>query len=224
MTVELDQSDVNAVDICSTPGGTSWLASGKGLFKYKSDDGSLVLNSTIPAVTCVKAENENILWLGTSSNGLIRYDIAKDSTTAVDMSKGLVCNSITDLSIDKKTGYLWVGTAEGVSRYYLGHSDAPIVGNAAIVAYPNPFSLSNPNHRRIVFKHCPPDARLLIYTINGVLVKQLSLKEDSFNSLTENAFEATLFWVPSKKLAPGAYYFVGYAQKPITAKKLLIVP
>jgi ligand-binding sensor domain-containing protein len=224
VTVELDKSDVNAVDICSTPGGVSWIASGKGLFKYKSDDGSFVLNSTIPAVTCVEAENENILWLGTSASGLIRYDIIKDSTTTLDMSKGLVSNSIKDLSIDKKTGYLWVGTTEGVSRYYIGHSDAPIVGSASIIAYPNPFSLSNPNHRRIVFKHCPPDARVLIYAVNGVLVKQLSLKENSFNSLTENPYESTLFWVPSKKMAPGMYYFVGYAQKPITTKKLLIVP
>ena len=225
VTVEIDKNDMDVIDICSAPNGAAWIATGKGLYRYQRSDGSLALNSAVQtAVTCVEAENERILWLGTSSAGLIRYDVAKDAQTTVDMGSGLVSNAVKDLSIDKRGGYLWVGTTDGVSRYYLGHSDVPVAGNASIIAYPNPFSRSNPNHRMIVFKHCAPEAQVLIYAMNGTLVKQLSRGNNSLNPVDDNAFESTLFWVPPKKLAPGAYYFVGNPQKPVATKKLLIVP
>jgi hypothetical protein len=76
----------------------------------------------------------------------------------------------------------------------------------------------------IVFKHCAPDARVLIYSINGTLVKQLSREANALNPLDDNTFESTLYWVPPKKLAPGAYYFVGYPKKPNSTKKLIITP
>jgi ligand-binding sensor domain-containing protein len=225
LTVEMDKNDMGVLDICSAPAGATWIATGKGLYRYGRSDGSLALNSTVQtAITCVEAEDERVLWLGTSNAGLIRYDLLKDVKTVLDRSNGLVSNAVNDLSIDKKGGYLWVATAEGVSRYYLGHSDAPVAGNASIVASPNPFSKSNPNHRRIIFKHCAADARVLIYAMNGALVKQLSRESNSFITFDDNTFESTLFWVPPRNLAPGAYFFIGYPQKPATTKKLFIVP
>ncbi len=225
LTVELDKSDLGVIDICSTPDALTWIATSKGLLRYRSGSSSPVLNSTVQtALTCVQAENENVLWLGTSSAGLIRYDVQKDSKTILDMSNGLVSNAVNSLSIDKKGGYLWVGTTDGLSRYYLGHSDTPVNGNESIAAYPNPFSQSNPNHRMIVFKHCAADARVLIYSINGTLVKQLSREANALNPLDDNTFESTLFWIPPKNLAPGAYYFVGHPQKPTSTKKLFIIP
>jgi ligand-binding sensor domain-containing protein len=225
LTVELDQNDVNVADLCSTPDSTTWIATSKGLFKYISGSGALTPDATIQtAITSVTAENENVLWLGTSSAGLIRYEVGKNAKTIFDRGNGLVSNAVNSLSIDKKGGYLWIGTEEGISRYYLGHSDVPVAGNTAIAAYPNPYSFSNPNHRMIVFKHCAADARVLIYSMNGTLVKQLSRASNALNPVDDNAYESTLFWVPPKNLAPGAYYFVGHPQKPKTTKKLIIVP
>jgi ligand-binding sensor domain-containing protein len=225
VTVE-DRSDINATDICAVSNGISWIGAGKSLFQYSGIPNSPLLQDTSiqNSITCLKAESDQILWIGTFSDGLIRYDILKKKKTVFDKSSGLISNSIKDLSIDKKNGYLWIGTDQGVSQYFLGHTDVPVAGNSSIIAYPNPFSLSNPKHRGIIFKHCAPESKILVYSISGTLVKQLTRSENNFNPLDDNLFESTLYWVPSKKLAPGAYYFVGYPQKPSGAKKLLIIP
>jgi ligand-binding sensor domain-containing protein len=220
-----EESGIDISNICAGADGISWIATGKGLYRYKSDKDSLVSISDIQtSINSITAENDHVLWLGTPSDGLIRYDLSKGEKNVIDMSKGLVSNSVKDLSIDHKAGYLWIASTEGVSRYYLGHSDTPVSGNASSIALPNPFSQSNPRHRMIIFKHCAPDAQLLIYAMNGALVAKLSRESNSFNSIDDNPFESTLCWIPPKKLSPGVYYFVGTAKKPVTTKKLFIVP
>jgi ligand-binding sensor domain-containing protein len=224
VNVVVDKSDMGTISgMCATSNGNTWIAAGSGLYNYTSGADSISLSLKTP-VNCVAAETDSIIWLGTFGSGLIRYDVGKDSTKTVDIVSGLASNSINDISIDKTNGYLWVATAAGLSRYSLGHSSTPIVGNAEIIAFPNPFSLSNPNHREIVFKHCAAGAKVLIYAFNGALVKQLAPGIDNAYSSGENPFETTLHWVPSKKMSPGTYYFIGQSQKPTKTKKLLIVP
>jgi ligand-binding sensor domain-containing protein len=224
VTVVREETNIDVSKMSAGPDGITWIATGKGLYRYQSDSNTIRLTSVQKPVNSVAAENERIVWLGTPSDGLIRYDVVKEDTMTVGINSGLVSNSVTDLSIDHKGGYLWVATAEGVSRYYLGHSNTPVSGNASIVAFPNPFSQSNPRHRMIIFKHCSPDARVLVYSMSGALVAKLSRETSSFNSLDDNMFESTLCWTPPKKLTPGVYYFVGAGQKPVATKKLFIIP
>jgi sugar lactone lactonase YvrE len=227
VTVDFNNSDVGAVvwEMCATSGGNTWISAGSGVYKYNSVTNSISRISTIQtAVTSIAAETDSILWLGTSGSGLLRYDTGKDSVKTIDMVNGLVSNTVNDITIDKSKGILWVATSGGLSRYNLGHSSTPVAGNASIIAYPNPFSMSNPNHREIVFKHCFAGAKVFIYAMNGSLVKQLSPGNDNAFSSDENPFETTLHWIPSKKMSPGTYYFVGQPQKPVKTKKLLIIP
>jgi streptogramin lyase len=224
--VVLNQSNLSSIPgMYATSGGITWIATGSGLYKYNSVKDSLTADTVVKsAISCIAAETDLILWLGTSGSGLIRYDVAKDSTKTIDMTTGLVSNSVTDLSIDRNNGYLWIGTSAGLSRYSLGHTNVAVSDNASIVAYPNPFSRSNPSHREIVFKHCAAGAKVLVYAINGSLIKQLSSDTDNAYQSQDNSLETTLRWIPSARLAPGTYYYVGQSQKPAKAKKLLIVP
>ena len=162
--------------------------------------------------------------MGTSADGIIRYTVSDSAKITFNTGNGLVSNSVNDLSIDKTSGYLWVATNAGLSRMDLGHTSTTVDNNKNIIAYPNPFSQTNPNHREIVFKHCAPDAKIYIYTLSGMLVKKLSRDVDNAYPADNNPYEATLRWVPSKKLVPGAYYFVGQPKQPAKTQKLLIIP
>ena len=223
--VVLYRSDLTGVTAMSaTSSGATYISAGKVLYKYTTTGNALAAIATIQnSITGVAAETDSLIWLGTS-DGLVRYDAGKDSMKTIDMTNGLISNAVKDISIDKKNGFLWVATDEGLSRYALGHSSVPIAGNASIIAYPNPFSLSNPSHREIVFKHCAAGARVFIYAMNGSLIKQLSRENDDAYQIDDNPYETTLHWIPSKKLAPGTYYFIGQSQKPVKTKKLLIIP
>lgn len=218
---------ITVSDMCATSNGITWIVTGKGLYKYNSAANSLdsLPTSKIPAtVNSVDAETDGILWLGTSADGIIRYTLSDSTKTAFSMSNGLVSNSVNDLSIDKTGGYLWVATNGGLSRMSLGHTSVAVNNNKNIIAYPNPFSQTNPNHREIIFKHCAPDIKIHVYTLSGILVKKLSREADNAYPTDNNPSEATLRWVPSKKMAPGTYYFVGLPQQPTTTQKLIIIP
>ena len=229
--VIMDRKDLGQpiTEMSATPGGITWIAAGGGLYKYTStfspsDTALKHISSIKGAISSVAAETPSIIWLGTSDKGLIRYDAEKDSAKTIDMTSGLVSNAVNDLSIDKANGFLWVGTPDGLSRYSLGHTAVAVTDNASISAYPNPYSLSNPNHREIVFKHCASGAKINIYAVNGSLVKTLTAGKDDAYSSDENSFESTLHWIPSKKMPPGTYYFIGQSQKPVKTKKLMILP
>jgi ligand-binding sensor domain-containing protein len=227
-SVYLFRTDFGTVsDICATSNGISWIATGKGLYKYNSLTEVLdsIPTSKIPAtVTSVDAENDGVLWLGTSADGIMRYTVSDSTKTVFNMGNGLVSNAVNDLSIDKTGGYLWVATNAGLSRMSLGHTAQAVADNKSIVAYPNPFSRKNPNHREIIFKHCAPGAKINVYTLRGALVKVLSSDADNAYPFDTSPFETTLRWVPSKKLVPGMYYFIGQPQQPANTQKLLIVP
>ena len=227
-SVYLFRTDFGTVsDICATSNGISWIATGKGLYKYNSLTGILdsIPTSKIPAtVNSVDAESDGVLWLGTSADGIMRYTVSDSTKTVFNMGNGLVSNAVHDLSIDKTGGYLWVATNAGLSRMSLGHTASAVADNKNIVAYPNPFSRKNPNHREIIFKHCAPGAKINVYTLRGALVKVLSSDADNAYPFDTGPFETTLRWVPSNKLVPGTYYFVGQPQQPAKTQKLLIVP
>jgi hypothetical protein len=207
-------------DMVSTPDGKTWVVADGGLFWVRGSDGrpSLVRDETITEVLgCIEAESSNILWLGTTDGGLIRYEVEEKRKTAIDQSKGLVSNLVTDLSIDHDRGYLWVATRKGFSRYDLGHTAAPYTDNKQVVAYPNPFSLSNPQHTAVVFGHAAPKTKLTIRTVRGAIVKQLGASAQS-----DYAWSFT--WTPDRNLTPGTYVYVADAGKKSSTGKLLILP
>jgi hypothetical protein len=168
-------------------------------------------------LTCVETESDDYVWLGTRSDGLIRYDWQTGTKTAIDESDGLLSNSVVDLSVDADYGILWVATAEGLSKYDLGHTGTVVSSNKAMEVYPNPFSFSNPSHSEVVFKKLAPQSSLHIYDAGGTLVKKL-------DATSKNRFEWIFSWRPDRALMPGTYFCAARTNSTSAVHKLLILP
>jgi ligand-binding sensor domain-containing protein len=208
------------LDAVATNDGLTRIISQKGVYVY--DPGYLTDPKKIDFqsvdefgenITSIEAENNSIFWLGTSGNGIIRYE-SNSPKQEFTQSQGLISNNIKSISIDRKNGCLWAATDLGVSRLSIGYSiDSNIKRN--IQAYPNPFSRNR--DRQINFENVPAGGIVMIYALNGNLVAKAFEQRKSTNG--------SLFtWKPSSSLIPGTYFYRINAGGYSKAGKLLITP
>jgi signal transduction histidine kinase/ligand-binding sensor domain-containing protein len=61
-------------------------------------------------------DHEGVLWLGTVSGGLNRFDKTTQTFSSFTMENGLPDNSVYSILEDKK-GFLWMGTNKGLCRF-----------------------------------------------------------------------------------------------------------
>ncbi|HID11797.1 MAG TPA: hypothetical protein EYP17_10945 [Candidatus Latescibacteria bacterium] len=108
------------------------------------------------------------IWLGTDG-GLVHL---KDGSavTYTRQNSPLVNNFVYALLFDSKTGYLWVGTAHGLSRLRISLTSEI---SAPVEASPNPFS---PEEGPLTFRNLPEGSSLCIFSPSGELVRSLSPK------------------------------------------------
>jgi ligand-binding sensor domain-containing protein len=216
----------------TTENGTTWIATTQGLLYIGPTDAEVTKIIDFPTdITCIAAESDSILWLGTVSRGLLRYEPFGDTLqpselSIVDVAKGLISNSIKDLCVDRSKGVLWIATSEGLSRYELGHTFQAVTTNKKMLACPNPFSLTR--HREVVFYHVAPNSYVSIYDVRGSLISRVSSEA---KNITLSPYEWTCTWKPASSVVPGTYIFVSTVtggktpgvQKTSVAK-LLITP
>jgi hypothetical protein len=159
------------------------------------------------------------------SNGLID-SIGIDSISYLKESEGLISNTIQHMNMDRKNGYLWVATDEGLSRYYIGHSLKKLESNVKVSAYPNPFVLSR--HSRIVFEHLASGSSISVYTVDGRLVANIVDRE---SNVIKTGNEWTFIWKPDRDIIPGVYFYIAKREQEYELNKrrgivgkLLILP
>lgn len=68
--------------------------------------------------TCVEAENDSIVWVGTRV-GLVRWNVANNTYSLFDENDGLKYTYINDIKLDK-TGNLWIAAMGGIIKYSNG--------------------------------------------------------------------------------------------------------
>ena len=189
----------------------------KGLYtrSWTGSSASLTLvDSTLTEVKAIEVEDERILWLGISGKGLIRFDLLNNTSTSIDESSGLLSNSVQDLSLDRKNGYLWIATDRGVSRYSIGYPlDRKNTGPAQV--YPNPYSKRR--HIEVVFAKLPPKGMVQVFSVNGALITTLSPVETGTNG-------SICTWKPSSGTVPGTYLYSIRSGSTIRQGKLIITP
>lgn len=182
---------------------------------------------------------ETVMWLGTQNEGVARVNmhqminsngiidsIGIDSVSYLKESEGLISNTIKHMDMDRKNGYLWIATDEGLSRYDIGHSFKKIESNVKVSAYPNPFILSR--HTRIVFENLASGSSISIYTVDGRLVANIVDREAN---VIKTGNEWTFIWKPDRDIIPGVYFYIAkreqehelYKRRGIVGK-LLILP
>jgi len=105
--------------------GTVWAATHDGLDRLDAVTGGFTtyrveLQGVHPDYLDVAEDREGILWLGTESSGLLRFDPATAHFAiyqhAIDQLGSLSDNRVNSVHFDRSGG-MWVGTQQGLNRF-----------------------------------------------------------------------------------------------------------
>ena len=126
--VFLDSIHSMVFEVVEDMRGILWFATSKGLFcrkekkveQIKSIDGVL-----LGQIRQIEIDEKGGVWIGSSSNGVYRYDPESEEGEHYSMKDGLSSNFIQSLKYDKFRGCIWAGTINGVSQIKLNDQSFP---------------------------------------------------------------------------------------------------
>jgi len=191
-------------DFYTLESGITLIATGKGLLQFDPQSGDVsAVDSTLRSIKAIEAESENILWLGTQDNGLIKFNTIDKVKEYFSADDGLVSDNVIDLAVDKGKGQLWVATENGLSRCRLGHSFKKVTTYTDVFAYPNPYSLGKNRRGAITFKNLRKNSVVTIYDMSGTLVTVLTARTSQ-----KTSFNEVITWDVPQKIVPGTYLWV----------------
>ena len=186
----------------ASPDGGAYIAGAGGLMKIPA--GSLkveVIDNTLNNASDLAVQG-NILWVGTRTSGVLRYDLDRNEKKWTGEADGLPSDNVLSAAIDGKKGYLWILTESAVSRLDVGRAAKPERSEAAQV-FPNVFSIGARvrGADQITFARLAPRSTVSVYAVNGALVAKVGSEY-----FTENEWRAA--WTPKRTLTPGTYIAV----------------
>jgi ligand-binding sensor domain-containing protein len=154
--------------------GTLWVGTSAGLDTFDLEWGRfrrVILPDPLgPQVNTIAVDERNNKWIGTS-NGLGVINSQGEFVHVFTTFNSKICdNNIYGIKIDKNTGDVWIGTANGLSRYESGI--APTKNLTEVVPYPNPFVIRE-GTEKLTFDRLPYQAKIKIYTVAGELVREI---------------------------------------------------
>lgn len=203
-------------DGVSTSTGSSYLLTAKmGLSEYDHKNMTLEPMENISSgITAIEIEDDNILWYA-SSDGLVRYDLVnKERLNTFGKIDGMVSTAVSDLSLDRENGYMWIATDQGVSRLSIGiKSQQPV--KEEVTVFPVPFRKNK--DKTINFQFVSPRAELAVYSVHGSIVGKPVL-------VIQNSYQAQFSWTVPARVSPGTYYYVVKDGDSSTRGRLLITP
>lgn len=200
--VELYTNLKSVWDMTTTPDNTTYIVTPDGLRSYSNFTLRDPILTNYKTLRCVEWETDSILWLGTSDQGLFRYDLKSREMKVFTRDQGLPSNFINDLSIDRAKKILWIATNNGISNYPLERIYVKNNENKKVVVYPNPYSISKANQpflQGIKFYNLNLRSIVKIYTLDGTLIfKQQPKNSDGLWSVN---------WEPPQNTTPGTYIY-----------------
>ncbi len=129
----LDSVEVNA--IAQTGDGYVWAGSYAGLYRYDGSRFKLItLDQRIKNVMVLKVDSKGYMWIGTSDNGLARYDYRTGALEFYTTREGLSSNVIRDV-VEDYNGDMYVGTATQLCRISSDGSVEAFGGNSYFGVY-----------------------------------------------------------------------------------------
>jgi len=154
--------DRDGVMWIGTPGGLNYWFEGQVGVRYN------VINDDI---NCIDVDVRNNKWIGTSG-GLSVLDSDGFTWRHYSTSNSpLVSDNVTCFAFDQETGYVYIGTTNGLSRLETPYTK-PAPNLNAVTGYPNPFILDGP-HPQFYIENLAENASIRIYTPDGFLVKYI---------------------------------------------------
>ena len=125
----VDNDSINSVeiqeivhDIKTIKPHEFWVGTSTGLYYLNVNDSVFPLKINIKkiekvpyTIRCLYIEN-NIIWVATQTNGVVKYNIINEETELIDTSDGLSDNTVYSI-LKGDENELWIGTFNGLSRY-----------------------------------------------------------------------------------------------------------
>lgn len=101
----------------------------KGLMLY--NNGKLTdftANKTVDSASalCLALRNNNELWIGTSDNGVLRYNLKTGECSGINKSNGLRSDFIYNIITDDNDN-IWLGTGFGIHRVSINTDGKPVI-------------------------------------------------------------------------------------------------
>ncbi len=172
-------------DVLADAAGRFWVATDNGLSAIRGtwsrSAGALTINewrvyntsSGLPAneVTALTQDAGGRIWVGTTA-GLVQ--IGADGQVAFSLTaanSGLIDDRINSLAYEPATGYLWIGTGNGLSRLAIAPEDSTAPSHPTV--YPNPFLLGA-RGATLTLAGLPLGATVHLYALDGTLVQTLA--------------------------------------------------
>lgn len=155
--------------------GTLWVGTSGGLDKFDPDWGKFsyvpLPDPLGPQVNDIEVDARNNKWIATTT-GLGMMNSKGEFVGIFTTFNSKICgNNVLGLKIDGRTGNVWVGTDNGLSRFESGIG-APAKELSDVVPFPNPFIIEN-GSEILTFDRLPYEATVRIFTIAGELVKKI---------------------------------------------------
>ena len=149
----------------------------------------------------MEADASGSIWMG-CSNGLFRLtpaaSVENSQSERFTLDDGLLSYQITDLSVDKSNGRIWIATDLGISMYESeGRPAAQNVDHLKV--YPNPF---RPWHKFVVFDNLPKGSRIRIHTQSGSVVRSYASADVKGGQCQWDGLNAS-----GNKVKPGIYLY-----------------
>lgn len=224
-------------DMTSTSDGCTWLATDKGIYRWRKETGFVHLDNSPDDIRTIEQENNSVLWLGSEQNGLIKWQrseyipdsfyeedrqyptVFEGELTTYTESDGLISNAISWLDIDRNEGVLWIATEDGVSAFDLGYMPSTSASSdKEMTAYPNP--LRKQVHSEIVFGNVAAQSIINIYSVKGQLLATLN---ESNTPVRKSDNVWMYIWEIPQDLLPGTYVAVPKAQNEAARPQKVII-
>jgi ligand-binding sensor domain-containing protein len=168
----LSADNVMTVDVDKN--GTLWVGTSAGMDTFDAEWGrfrTVILPDPLgPQVNTMMVDERNNKWIGTP-DGLGVINSQGEFVHVFTTLNSKICdNNVKGIKIDKNTGDVWIGTANGLSRYESGI--APAKNLTEVIPYPNPFIIIE-GTEKLTFDRLPYLAKIKIYTVAGELVREI---------------------------------------------------
>ena len=200
----------NIADIAIDHEGTVWVGTEGGVNAITLEgDEFQILNCNsdldLPSneVNAIEVDPSNNKWFGTKG-GLVFMDVRTSQTTLyTTQNSGLVNDKILSLLFDETGEVLWIGTAAGISEFYVGKTSQ---SGHRVLVHPNPVVLKK-GHNMVTFSYLGKNTTLRIFTSAGELVSELTPEWAPYRKMYTAEWNLANF--SNNLVGSGIYFFVG---------------
>ncbi|PWJ69008.1 hypothetical protein BGX12_10663 [Fibrobacter sp. UWR4] len=207
-----------------------WMVTASSLVYYDEERDTLLTPTSVKGLsgaeyTSIDSDPHGNLWVGTADHGAYMVSLtgkSPDTLKAVNFSAraGMLCNRVSDLSVDPVQGKVWFSHEMGVSslqRMEARDASKFMTDSAkAVKAYPMPFRPKV--HKNFIIDNIAENAVVSIFNRGGSLIRSFSGSEIIGGRMTWDGCGKD-----GRLVSPGVYYYVVKTSSKAKKGKFIII-